>query len=150
MKSVQKIWAELSVKASQEVELSEEKKVELAIGADLAKISLATAEANSKLNDVIDNLYVPLRRVEKAVTELRSGDEAMPFFKEFMTKLEKLEVEYDEGIKKIRQAENDLGVSIDTPPQFADALSNLKFLQKKEQDYRGEIKELNALVKKYK
>lgn len=147
MKSVQKLWAELSAK---EVQLSEEKKVELAIGADLAKISLATAEANSKLNDVLDNLYVPLRRVEKAVTELRSGDEAMPFFKEFMTKLEKLEVEYDEGIKKIRQAENDLGVSIDTPPQFADALSNLKFLQKKEQDYRGEIKELNALVKKYK
>ena len=147
MKSVQKIWAELSAK---QVELSEEKKVELAIGADLAKISLATAEANSKLNDVLDDLYVPLRRVEKAVTELRSGDEAMPFFKEFMTKLEKLEVEYDEGIKKIRQAENDLGVSIDTPPQFADALSNLKFLQKKEQDYRGEIKELNALVKKYK
>ena len=147
MKSVQKIWAELSAK---QVELSEEKKVELAIGADLAKISLATAEANSKLNDVLDDLYVPLRRVEKAVTELRSGDEAMPFFKEFMTKLEKLEVEYDEGIKKIRQAENDLGVSIDTPPQFADALSSLKFLQKKEQDYRGEIKELNALVKKYK
>ena len=147
MKSVQKLWAELSAK---QVELSEEKKVELAIGADLAKISLATAEANSKLNDVLDDLYVPLRRVEKAVTELRSGDEAMPFFKEFMTKLEKLEVEYDEGIKKIRQAENDLGVSIDTPPQFADALSNLKFLQKKEQDYRGEIKELNALVKKYK
>ena len=147
MKSVQKLWAELSAK---EVQLSEEKKVELAIGADLAKISLATAEANSKLNDVLDNLYVPLRRVEKAVTELRSGDEAMPFFKEFMTKLEKLEVEYDEGIKKIRQAENDLGVSIDTPPQFADALSSLKFLQKKEQDYRGEIKELNALVKKYK
>jgi hypothetical protein len=147
MKSVQKIWADLSAK---EVELSEEKKVELAIGADLAKISLATAEANSKLNDVLDDLYVPLRRVEKAVTELRSGDEAMPFFKEFMTKLEKLEVEYDEGIKKIRQAENDLGVSIDTPPQFADALSSLKFLQKKEQDYRGEIKELNALVKKYK
>ena len=147
MKKVESIWAELSAK---EVELSKEQKVELAIGADLAKISLATAEANSKLNDVIDNLYVPLRRVEKAVTELRSGDEAMPFFKEFMTKLEKLEVEYDEGIKKIRQAENDLGVSIDTPPQFADALSNLKFLQKKEQDYRGEIKELNALVKKYK
>jgi len=147
MKKVETIWAELSAK---EVELSKEQKVELAIGADLAKISLATAEANSKLNDVIDNLYVPLRRVEKAVTELRSGDEAMPFFKEFMTKLEKLEVEYDEGIKKIRQAENDLGVSIDTPPQFADALSNLKFLQKKEQDYRGEIKELNALVKKYK
>ena len=147
MKSVQKLWAELSAK---EVQLSEEKKVELAIGADLAKISLATAEANSKLNDVLDDLYVPLRRVEKAVTELRSGDEAMPFFKEFMTKLEKLEVEYDEGIKKIRQAENDLGVSIDTPPQFADALSSLKFLQKKEQDYRGEIKELNALVKKYK
>jgi len=153
MKQVQKIWAELSAKAqevSQEVELSEEQKVELAIGDTLSKMSLEASEANSKMNDVLDEMYVPLRRVEKAISELQSGDDAMPYFKEFMTKLQKLEAEYEEGLKKIRQAESDLGVRIETPPQFDDALSTLSFLQKKEQDHRESIKELNAFVKKLK
>ena len=102
------------------------------------------------MNDILDNMYVPLRRVEKAISELQSGDDAMPYFKDFMNKLEKLEAEYEDGFKKIRQAENDLGVKIATPPQFDDALSTLSFLQKKEQDHRESIKELNDFVKRLK
>ena len=123
MKQVEKIWAELSAKAQevetpQEVELSEEQKVELAIGDTLSKMSLEASEANSKMNNVLDEMYVPLRRVEKAISELQSGDDAMPYFKDFMSKLQKLEAEYDEGLKKISQAESDLGVRIETPPQL--------------------------------
>ena len=154
MKQVEKIWAELSAKAQEvetpqeSTELSEEVKVELAIGDTLSKMSLEASEANSKMNDVLDEMYVPLRRVEKAISELQSGDDAMPYFKDFMSKLQKLEAEYDEGLKKISQAESDLGVRIETPPQFDDALSTLRFLQKKEEDHRESIKELNAFVKK--
>ena len=155
MKKVESIWAELSAKAkevetTQEVELSEEQKVELAIGDALSKMSLEASEANSKMNDVLDEMYVPLRRVEKAISELQSGDDAMPYFKDFMSKLQKLEAEYEEGLKKIRQAESDLGVKIETPFQFDDALSTLSFLQKKEADHRESIKELNAFVKRLK
>ena len=153
MKKVESIWAELSAKQvenTQEVELSEEQKVELAIGDALSKMSLEASEANSKMNNVLDEMYVPLRRVEKAISELQSGDDAMPYFKDFMSKLQKLEAEYEEGLKKIRQAESDLGVKIETPFQFDDALSTLSFLQKKEQDHRDSIKELNAFVKRLK
>ena len=56
MKQVEKIWAELSAKAQEvetpqeSTELSEEVKVELAIGDTLSKMSLEASEANSKMN----------------------------------------------------------------------------------------------------
>ena len=79
MKSVQKIWAELSAKAqevskevenTQEVELTEEQKVELGLGDNLAKY----AKGVSKYTNEGDGL---IKRAERLMSELKETKSAL-------------------------------------------------------------------------
>ena len=73
MKKVESIWAELSAKAqevSKEVELTEEQKVELGLGDDLAKY----AKGVSKYTNEGDGL---IKRAERLMSELKETKSAL-------------------------------------------------------------------------
>ena len=70
MKKVEKIWAELSAKNTQEVELSEEQKVELAIGDNMPKLANEIESTFRNVDKLLDEAFTPIRRIEKQVQEL--------------------------------------------------------------------------------
>ena len=155
MKQVEKIWAELSAKAQevetpQEVELSEEQKVELAIGDNMPKLANEIETKFKSIDRLLDEGFTPIRQIEKRIDELTSPSSFQSAFKEFTTALMKLESAYAEARQTIQNAENDLGVSIPEPKNVTEAVRVLERFQRQEETVRKEINEYSQAYKKYK
>tara|TARA_B110000977_G_scaffold139514_1_gene177061 strand:+ start:4515 stop:4958 length:444 start_codon:yes stop_codon:yes gene_type:complete len=147
MKSVQKLWAELSAK---EVQLSEEKKVELAVGDNMPKLANEIESTFKNVDKLLDEAFTPIRRIEKQVDELIDPSYFQKEFKGFTTALMKLESAYAEARQTIQNAENDLGVSIPEPKNVTESVRVLERFQRQEETLRKEINEYSQAYKKLK
>ena len=151
MKSVQKLWAELSAKASQEsTELSEEVKVELAVGDNMSKLANEIEQSFKNVDKRLDEAFTPIRRIEKILDEVIDPNYFQKEFKSFTTALMKLESAYAEARQTIQNAENDLGVSIPEPKNVTEAVRVLERFQRQEEILRREISEYSQAYKKLK
>ena len=155
MKQVQKIWAELSAKAQevetpQEVELSEEQKVELKVGDNMPKLANEIESTFKNVDRLLDEAFIPIRRIEKQVQELLEPNYFQKEFKTFTTTLMKLESAYADARQTIQNAENDLGVSIPEPKNVTEAVRVLEEFQRREEMLRREINEYTQAYKKFK
>ena len=155
MKQVEKIWAELSAKSqevenTQEVELSEEQKVELAVGDNMPKLANEIESTFRNVDKLLDEAFTPIRRIEKQVQELIEPSYFQKEFKTFTTTLMKLESAYAEARQTIQNAESDLGVSIPEPKNVTEAVRVLEEFQRREEMLRKEINEYSQAYKKFK
>ncbi len=103
----------------------ESQKVELAI-ADKLKVELKNySNLISNYGKELDNYFVPIRSLEKLITELKGTSANVVKIAQDLRKQEDLiSSEIDNVKKKINQTENDLGIKIDIN-QLVD-LSNLQ------------------------
>ena len=155
MKQVQKVWAELSAKAQevetpQEVELSDEQKVELKVGDNMPKLANEIESTFKNVDRLLDEAFIPIRRIEKQVQELLEPNYFQKEFKTFTTTLMKLESAYADARQTIQNAENDLGVSIPEPRNVTEAVRVLEEFQRREEMLRREINEYTQAYKKFK
>ena len=74
MKKVEFIWAELSAKA-QEVELSEEQKVELALTDRVVVMADKLRASEKVMNKRLDSHFTAVREIEKAVEQLMNPND---------------------------------------------------------------------------
>ena len=153
MKQVQKIWAELSAKQvenTQEVELSEEKKVELALTDRVVAMADKLRASENVMNKRLDSIFTPIREIEKAVSSLQPPSDLQDSFKSFMSNLDDLERAHQEALQNIKDVENDLGVSIPMPSELNNVVKLLQRFQDAEQQMRREINEYSQAYKKFK
>jgi len=147
MKQVEKIWAELSAK---QVELSEEQKVELALTDRVVAMADKLRASENVMNKRLDSIFVPIREIEKAVSNLQSPSDLQDTFKTYMSNLDDLERAYQEALQNIKDVENDLGVSIPMPSELNNVVKLLQRFQDAEQQMRREINEYSQAYKKFK
>ena len=97
MKKVEKIWAELSAKNTQEVELSEEKKVELASGAKIAAALKKLKAASDKLGGA-DGIYKAVVAYGKVIADASAAkNEATSVLEEYVKALAALDIKPNEA-----------------------------------------------------
>ena len=151
MKSVQKIWAELSAKNTQEVELSEEKKVELALGDGLQSIADKVYSLKQKSESELDNAFTELVKLEKMAQRVISDAPNIENpFKAFKDELMRLESMWDKETNRLKAIENELGTKIEYPKVFQSVSEQLSSFQRLEQNYRADITDYNKRIRKYK
>ena len=151
MKSVQKIWAELSAKNTQEVELSEEKKVELALGDGLQSIADKVYSLKQKSESELDNAFTELVKLEKMAQRVISEAPNIENpFKAFKDELMRLESMWDKETNRLKAIENELGTKIEYPKVFQSVSEQLSSFQRLEQNYRADITDYNKRIRKYK
>ncbi len=125
MKKIEKIWAELSAKAQevetpQEVELSEEQKVELALIDDLRARAGAIQKDLSNLSSSGNELADMKRKIQKMVSSLSDSVSAQ-----------------QKEINKASQAMDELGVD----------KSSLKYYNDQVGEVLQELKQVQGLIK---
>ena len=144
-----KVFSKLA-KEDKKTELKSEK-VELAIGDESKSLISKLDSASDAVNTELDKAFTPIRQLEKAINRLADEiPEKIEKFKSFKDALQKLEVQYDKDINKIREIEKDLGVKVPFPKSLNNVVKQLEFYQKREQIYREEVSEFNTESKKYK
>ena len=136
--------------ASQKVELSKEKKVELALTDRVVAMADKLRASENVMNKRLDSIFVPIREIEKAVSNLQSPSDLQDTFKTYMSNLDDLERAYQEALQNIKDVENDLGVSIPMPSELNNVVKLLQRFQDAEQQMRREINEYSQAYKKFK
>jgi len=87
--------------------------VELGVADNLKKALQNYTNAVSKYGKDLDNAYVPIRNLEKLITELKGDVSNVSAIAQEMRKAEdKVSAELDLVNKKIQEAKNELGISI--------------------------------------
>ncbi len=135
MKQVEKLWAELSAKAqeaSQEVELSEEQKVELGLGDNLAKYSKGV----SKYTNEGDGL---IKRAERLMSELKETKSALYKWAEVGNSIAD-DIARDSS--QFEKAAKDLGVDPNSNSDFRSANDSFNEYAKAAQRYERTAKDL--------
>jgi hypothetical protein len=135
MKKVESIWAELSAKAqevSQEVELSEEQKVELGLGDNLAKY----AKGVSKYTNEGDGL---IKRAERLMSELKETKSALYKWAEVGNSIAD-DIARDSS--QFEKAAKDLGVDPNSNPDYNSADKAFNEYAKSAQRYERTAKDL--------
>jgi len=88
--------------------------VELGVTDNLKKALQSYKDAISKYSKDLDNAYVPIRNLEKIITELKGNVSNVTSIAQEMRKIEdKVSNELDLVDAKIKEAKNELGISID-------------------------------------
>lgn len=88
--------------------------VELGVADNLKKALQSYKDAVSKYGKDLDNAYVPIRNLEKVITELKGNVSNVTSIAQEMRKVEdKVSAELDLVNKKIQEAKKELGISID-------------------------------------
>ena len=88
--------------------------VELGVADNLKKQLQIYKDSISKYSKDLDNAYVPIRNLEKIITELKGSVSNVSSIAQEMRKVEdKVSNELDLVNAKIREAKNELGISID-------------------------------------
>tara|TARA_R110002050_G_C8528298_1_gene478364 strand:+ start:25 stop:486 length:462 start_codon:yes stop_codon:yes gene_type:complete len=143
-----KIFSKLA-KEDKKTELKSEK-VELAIGDESKSLISKLDSASKAVNTELDQAFTPIRQLESAIDRLTDEiPSKIEKFKSFKDALQKLEVQYDKDINKVREIEKDLGVKVPFPKSLNNVVKQLEFYQKEEETLRKEISEFNTLSKKF-
>lgn len=122
------------------------KKVELALGDNLqAEVDKTNVELD-KIANVIDERFTPIRDIERIIENNYFGDIDISGF---ISALENLEEIYNIETDKLRQAENDLGITIPRPQILDDALNQIVSLQNYESEVRGNVNEYYKELDRY-
>lgn len=121
-------------------------RVELAIGDELKGLNSKLDSVYKSVNKEINEAFEPIRRIEKIAESIPAGING---FKEFSQSLQKMEVQYQNDVQKLKSAEQELGVKIPMPKALDSALKQLTFFQNQEQLFRDDINEFNKESKKY-
>lgn len=135
MKKVESIWAELSAKAQEvakEVELSEEQKVELGLGDNLAKY----AKGVSKYTNEGDGL---IKRAERLMSELKETKSALYKWAEVGNSIAD-DIARDSS--QFEKAAKDLGVDPNSNSDFRSANDSFNEYAKSAQRYERTAKDL--------
>ena len=97
MKKVEKLWAELSAKNTQEVELSGEQKVELASGAKIASALKKLKAASDKLGGA-DGIYKAVVAYGRVIADASAAkNEATGVLEEYVKALAALDIKPNEA-----------------------------------------------------
>jgi DNA repair ATPase RecN len=110
MKQVEKIWAELSAKNTQEVELSEEK-VELSIAQDLQKVLSDAKSTISNAQKAYDKLgSVDQKLVNQVRKAMSDADNAAEDYQSARDEATKMSIIIADVLEQAERAAKDLGV----------------------------------------
>lgn len=130
-------------------EQKEANKVELGLADELKPLAVETSQTGLKVSEVFDDAFVLLIEAEKAVEKLqRANTDLNKPLVDFVKQVSILETKYQKAAKRIDDMERELGVKIPFPADMEDVLSTLQFLQKKEENLRGDVADYRARSKK--
>ena len=121
--------------------------IELAIGDESKSLAAKLDVISRNLNKELDNAFTPIREIAKLANSIPSSINGL---KEFTDALGRLETQYSEDKKRIKDIEKELGISVPQNKSMDEALKTLQHMQSNEATFRKEINEFNSLVKKYK
>ena len=94
-------------------------------------------------NETIDESFVPVREIEKLMSEINADIS----INDFVSALQNLEELYNIETDKLRQAENDLGITIPRPAILDEAVNQIERLQDLEEQLRNDLNEYNGYLK---
>lgn len=124
-------------------------KVELSIESDLRSVLGKLDSLRKKAESTVDEAYVPLRTVEKAVRSMESLSTLMSNFKAFSDQVQEAEAARDKAVQKIKSIESELGVKVEQPKALTDSFEEIRKNQREEEYLREHLnaygKALNAL-----
>ncbi len=137
----ERIYAQLSKNSKKK--LSKQKKVDLSLGENLQTEIEIVKKIYQDLNDKIDESFVPVREIEKLMSELNADIDISGF----IDALQSLEESYSIETDKLREAENDLGITIPRPAVLDNAVNEIAKLQDLEEQIRADVNEYNNYLK---
>jgi hypothetical protein len=124
-------------------QLSKQKKVDLSLGENLQTEIDIVKKIYQDLNDKIDESFVPVREIEKLMSEVNADID----ISSFIDALQSLEESYNIEADKLREAENDLGITIPRPAVLDNAVNEIAKLQDLEEQVRADVNEYNNYLK---
>ena len=119
------------------------KKVDLALGDNLQAEIENVKSIYQDLNKEIDDSFYPIRQIEKLMQEVNADIDIT----KFISALQNLEEAYNIETDKLRQAENDLGITIPRPAILDEAINEISTLQGFEEQVRADVNEYNGYLK---
>ncbi len=149
MERLNKIFAEWA-KEDKKTELASQK-VELALADNYEKAVKKYSQEYSNFAKQVDNAYVSIREIEKAIREAKSNTGQLAKIAQTLRKLDDNVVsESDKVIKKIKSAEKDLGIQISINEIIDSSVrssenSTRKLSDNLNEDINGFIKYVNKL-----
>ena len=144
-----KVFSKLA-KEDKKTELKSEK-VELALADNYEKAVKKYSQEYSNFAKQVDNAYVSIREIEKAIREAKSNTGQLAKIAQTLRKLDdNVVTESDKVIKKIKSAEKDLGIQISIneiiePSVRSSENSTRKLSDNLNEDINGFIKYANKL-----
>ena len=144
-----KVFSKLA-KEDKKTELASEK-VELALADNYEKAVKKYSQEYSNFAKQVDNAYVSIREIEKAIREAKGNTGQLAKIAQTLRKLDDNVVsESDKVIKKIKSAEKDLGIQISIneiidPSVRSSENSTRKLSDNLNEDINGFIKYVNKL-----
>ena len=149
MERLNKIFADWA-KEDKKTELASQK-VELALADNYEKAVKKYSQEYSNFAKQVDNAYVSIREIEKAIREAKSNTGQLAKIAQTLRKLDDNVVsESDKVIKKIKSAEKDLGIQISINEIIDSSVrssenSTRKLSDNLNEDINGFIKYVNKL-----
>ena len=119
------------------------KKVDLALGDNLQAEIENVKSIYQDLNKEIDDSFYPIRQIEKLMQEVNADIDIT----KFISALQNIEEAYNIETDKLRQAENDLGITIPRPAILDEAINEISTLQGFEEQVRADVNEYNGYLK---
>ena len=144
-----KVFSKLA-KEDKKTELASEK-VELALADNYEKAVKKYSQEYSNFAKQVDNAYVSIREIEKAIREAKSNTGQLAKIAQTLRKLDdNVVTESDKVIKKIKSAEKDLGIQISINEIIDSSVrssenSTRKLSDNLNEDINGFIKYVNKL-----
>ena len=136
-KEIENLQAFLNAKHRKE-ELNSEK-VELSIESDLRNVLDKLDDLRKKASNSVDEAYIPLRTIERAVRDMESLSTLMANFKAFSGQVAAAEVAIDKAEQKIKSIESELGVKVEKPKALTDSFSEIRKYQREEEELRNDL-----------
>ena len=122
---------------------SRKKKTELALGDNLQNEIDKVNAIYEKTYQLIDDSFTPIRQIEKLMSDVNADLS----INEYVDALQNLEEIYNIETDKLRQAENELGVSIPRPTILDTTVKQIEKFQTIEEEFRKDLNEYNGYLK---
>jgi hypothetical protein len=146
--SFDKFMASNAVQEVSNVELASVK-VDLALGDNLIKKANEIYALAKKVEEGLDNAFVPVREIERAINGL-SNNPIGSEFQDFIKKLQALEGEYQSEKAKAQAMAKELGVPLPKISWIDEVNGVLSYAQRSEETARKDINLYNAIYKEAK
>jgi len=146
--SFEKFMASSAVQEVSNVELGAVK-IDLALGDNLVKKANEVYALAKKVEASLDNAFVPVREIERAINGL-SNNPIGSEFQDFLKKLQVLEGEYQSEKSKAQAMAKELGVPLPKISWIDEVNGILSYAQRSEEMARKDINTYNAIYKEAK